>query len=460
MRRAAKPLTDRRIAAVKPPASGDVKLRDALTPGLVFRVRASGRREWVYCYTFGGRRREAALGEHGSKPPALTLEAARVRAGRMRAALREGRDPLEAREAERQAALERAEAAKRAKREAEARRRAQAKGEPLPGTFGDLCRRYLREHARKRKRTWREDARKIERELLPAWSKRPPGEITRGDVRALVVGIAEGEGQRARPGAPAPASANRTLALVSRIFAFGLDVEYPGIVANPAYRLARPGVERPRERVLSEAEIRALWAATEAEGPQARAAFRLLMLAGLRRGELLGARWRDLAEDDLGLWLEVPGDRTKTGRPLRAPLSTLAREVLAELAEAPDPELIFPGAIDGRPLGDLKGPLRRLRARVLDLTGEAGALAEPWTVHDLRRTFRTLLAGLRVPFGIAERLLGHVAPEARGVGGIYDRHLYAEERMAAVEALARKVRAIVTGESGNVLPFSVERAQS
>ena len=139
-------------------------------------------------------------------------------------------------------------------------------------------------------------------------------------------------------------------------------------------------------------------------------------------------------------------------------MSRLARESLDELAKVRDPELIFPGAIEGRPLGDLKGPLRRLRVRVLELTVEAGALEESWTVHDLRRTCRTLLAALRVPFGIAERLLGHVAPEARGVGGVYDRHLYAEERMAAVEALARKVRAIVTGESENVLPFVVGRA--
>lgn len=452
MRRAAKPLTDRRIAGAKPPAEGAAKLRDALMPGLAFRVRAGGRREWIFCYTFGGRRREAALGEYGPKPPALTLEAARAKAGRMRNALREGRDPLETREAERRAALERAQAAKRAKREAEARRKAIAKGDPLPGTFGDLCRRYLREHARKKKRTWREDARKIERELAPLWAERPAGSIARGEVRALVAGIAEGEGPRAREGKPAPVSANRTLALLSRVYRFALDVEYPGVESNPAFRLPRPHKEASRSRVLSEAEVRALWAATEAEDSISRAGVRLALLTGLRRGELLGARWRDLGEDDLGTWLEVGRERTKTDRPLRAALSGLAVDTLRELRGL-DSEWIFPGAREGKPLRDLKGPVERLRARVAEQTGEPAR----WSLHDLRRTFRTLLAELRVPAGIAERCLGHVAPEARGVGGVYDRFAYAEERMSAVEALARKVRAMVTGEGAAVLPFVAAR---
>lgn len=448
MRSAARELTDRQVAAVRPPATGERKLRDRKVPGLLFRVRASGRREWIFCYTFGGRRREAALGTYGTKAPALTLEQARREAGEMRKAIKNGQDPLEGRSKARDDARSSAAEARSAQRRADSLRRALARGEPLPGTFGDLCQRYIREHARVKKRSWREDARKIERELLPKWSTRPPSSITPPEVSDLVAGIAAGEGPRARKGRPAPVTANRVLALISKIFSFAVAAHFPGVTFNPAYRLPRPHAETSRERFLSEVEIRALWQATESEDLLSRAAIRGLLLTGLRRAELLGARWRDLSQDDLGVWLEVARVRSKSGRPLRAPLSALAVETLRELADL-DSEWIFPGAVAGKPLTDLKGPSKRLRARIAASTGEA----EHWTIHDLRRTFRTFLGSLRVPHGIAERCLGHVPPEARGVGGVYDRFAYAEERMAAVEALARKVRAIVAGETGTVLPF-------
>jgi len=451
MRRAAETMTERRIAGLRLERGRTVRdLRDAAAPGLLFRVRASGWRGFLFTYTApgGGERRAIVLGRHGDRPPGLTLAAARLRAGELAAAVAAGRDPLDAK-AEARAG---ARAARRARREAEAERRALEAGEPVPGSFAHLAHSYLRDHARKRKRTWREDERKLERDLLPAWGRRPAGSITRGDVHALVYGIAAGEGSRAHAGRPAPLAANRTLALVSRIYSYAVNAEYAGVASNPAYRLPRPGVERPRSRVLSDAEIRALWQATGEELLIPRAALRLLLLTGLRRGELLGARWRDVAADEMGTWLEIPGERTKNGRPLRAPLSSLAREILAQLAEARDPERLFPGLREGRSLYDLNGPMERLRARVAKIAG-TDPEAPAWTIHDLRRTFRTKLGELRVPFGIAERCLGHVAPDARGVPGIYDRHTYADERMAAVEALARLVRQILSGERANVLPF-------
>ncbi len=451
MRRAAETLTERRISTLRlSNGRAILDLRDAAMPGLVFRVRETGWRGFLFRYTAPGgeQRRSITLGAYGDKSPGLTLAAARLRAGDLAGGLAVGRDPL----AVKAEARDGARTANRARLAAEAERLAIEAGQAIPGTFAHLAHSYLRDHARKRKRTWREDERKLERDLLPAWGKRSAASITRGDVRALVNGIADGEGHRARPGRPAPTAANRTLALVSRIYTYAVDAEYSGIVANPAYRLSRPGAERSRARVLSDAEIRALWQATAEELPMPRAAVRLLLLTGLRRGEVLGARWRDVVADDGGHWLEIPGERTKNGRPLRAPLSTLAREVLRELAEARDPERLFPGLREGRSLYDLNGPMQRLRARVAELAG-ADPDSPPWTIHDLRRTFRTRLAELRVPFGIAERCLGHLAPEARGVAGVYDRHAYADERMAAVEAFARRVREILSCERANLLPF-------
>jgi len=449
MRKADSPLTDAAIkAAQRAKRSG--RLRDGLRPGLSLRLRPGWTPLWTFSFTRpDGRRSELTLGPLGSRSPALTLEGARQEVDRLRTELRKGRDPLAKRETER--------------RERAAQRRARiAAGPdgPLPGSFGELARLYLRD-ARKKdgspKRSLPEDRRKLERDVLPLWRDRAAGKITRGDVRALVAGIAAGEGNRARPGRPAPVAANRTRALLSRVYAFALEMEYPGVDSNPAYRLTPPGSERSRERVLNPAELRALWEATEAEPLGPRVAVRLLLATALRRGELLGARWRDIEADGSGAWLAVPAERSKNGRSLRIPLSTLARELIAELAPTAHAEFLFPGPSGAAPLGDMKRTVDRLRQRVAEL---AGPEADParWVLHDLRRTARTLLGACGVAHGIAERMLGHLAPEARGVAAVYDRYAYGPERMAAAEALARRLREIVSGSApGAVLPFLPNR---
>lgn len=490
MRTAARELTDAQLRGAKLPAGKSVaEWSDRREPGLFFRLRklqappgAKSPQLWRgFFYRFtppgGGARRKLLLGTYddGSRRDAptvalggpesdegrarLSLSQARALAAQYRAQVRAGHDPLEVREARKAAAKMRRKVAADEAAEEKARRRALAEGKALPGTFADLAARYLRDHAKGRKRSWREDARKLQRDVLPEWGARRAGEITRADVRELVRAIAAGEGNRARPGRPAPVAADRVLALVSKVFTFGLDAEFPGLVGNPAYRIARPAAKSERDRYLSDVEIRALWAATGEELPLPRVAIRLLLLTGMRRGELLGARWRDLVSDDFGAWLEVGADRSKNKRPLRAAISGLAREVLEDLPAGRPGDLIFPGADARRHLSDLKGPLRRIRERVAALAGE-GADPRPWTIHDLRRTFRTKLAALQIPFAIAERLLGHVTAESRGVAATYDRHGYAAERMAAVETLARHVRELLTGERGNVLPFQVGSGSS
>jgi hypothetical protein len=122
-------------------------------------------------------------------------------------------------------------------------------------SFGELAAWYLKEYATKRKRSWKEDRRILDKELLPAWRDRKASDVSRADVRALLRSVAE---------RPAPVMANRVLALVSRIYNKALEDDIPGIVMNPALRLPKPGgEEQGRERVLSDAEIRELWVVLE-----------------------------------------------------------------------------------------------------------------------------------------------------------------------------------------------------
>jgi integrase len=73
---------------------------------------------------------------------------------------------------------------------------------------------------------------------------------------------------------------------------------------------------------------------------------------------------------------------------------------------------------------------------------------EPWVIHDLRRTARSLMSRAGVRPDIAERVLGHAIP---GVEGVYDRHHYSEEKANALARLATLIESIVTPHTSNVV---------
>lgn len=460
MRHSKKGLTDGELRKVAAPRKGARKVSAGGVPGLLYRVRSSGRREFLLRYTTAaGVTREQALGPHGARPPALTAERARERAREIRGDVKKGADPVAARLAVRAATA----AARAGEREIARARAAVARGEPLPGSFAALARLFLADPARasQRPESRRAFVSRIERELIPAWGDRPAGEIARGDVYTLGAAIASGEGtQRRRRGKPAPAAAANVVKLASAVFNFGLDVGFPGLVGNPCARVLRriAPPRAARDRWLSPAEIRALWLTTEEELPALRAFARLLLLSALRRDELLGARWCELEKDERGAWLAIPGERMKSGNAHRAPLSSLALEELERLRAAgvDGAGFVFPGRSAGRPLREVYFFRRRLQERMTGALAQAGTETDhrPWTWHDLRRTARSILAAEGVQETAAELLLAHVPPALRGVAGAYNRHDYAAEKQAAAEVLARRVRAIVSGgDGGNVLPF-------
>src|SRR5262249_37694485 len=146
------------------------------------------------------------------------------------------------------------------------------------------------------------------------------------------------------------------------------------------------------------------------------ALLKFLLLTGARRGEASGMTWDEL---EAGVWTP-PGSRKKTKQELARPLSRAAPALL----EAP------PGILGG-PYVFAAGSLWRAKGAIDEATGVRG-----WTIHDLRRTARSLLSRCGVNADIAERCLGHVLG---GVRGTYDRHRYQAEMLAAYEALAAQI---------------------
>ena len=92
-------------------------------------------------------------------------------------------------------------------------------------------------------------------------------------------------------------------------------------------------------------------------------------------------------------------------------------------------------------IGDsyIKGLTKRKSIFDRKLSGVA-----PFTIHDLRRTARSLMSRAGVRPDIAERVLGHVQP---GVAGIYDRHAYKEEKREALRMLAGLIENILRGDA-------------
>jgi integrase len=241
--------------------------------------------------------------------------------------------------------------------------------------------------------------------------------------------------------------ANRTLALVSTVFAFGVD---KGVVeANPAYRVKKPGEERTRDRVLNEGEIRALWTALESEPLKWRAIFRLALLTAQRRSEITGMRWDEVDLD--GGWWTIPAERAKNGLAHRVPLVGEAARIVRELARKPhDPVFVFRGGRVDRPIANLQKPARRLKVKSGDELRKAIPSALPdgqpvdFRFHDLRRTAASLMTGSKIPRLVVSKILNHVE---RGITAVYDRHAYDSEKRGALTRWDVRLRQILTGKA-------------
>jgi integrase len=261
-------------------------------------------------------------------------------------------------------------------------------------SFKDAAERALSLMARRtRERTIQERRRILNRELLPSWGDRPVSEIRRGDVAALVEGIA---------GRGAPVMANRTLSLVRAIFNALLDMELAE--ANPA---TRPGrfmeEESPRERSLSREELKAILKAAEEEGPEARTFLSLVLFTAQRAGAVAAARWEEF-DLGAGTWRIPPEPGRKfTKFPRLVPLNDGARGALRILAEETGVEgpYLFP-ARGGAKAATMKG-WHNLAARI-----RRRSKVDGWTFHDFRRTFRGLATrALGVRPDVADAVLGH-----------------------------------------------------
>jgi integrase len=385
------------VESMKPPERGQIEYWDRKTPGFALRVSQGGQKAWVLLYRHQGRLRRLTLGTY----PILGVADARDMAKARLAEVQQGNDPA---------------TAKRDRRESD--------------TFAALSDRYLTEYARSKKRasSVHEDEKMLRRELLPIWGARKAGDITRRDVIALVDGIAaRGAG----------IAANRTLALASKIFNFAVSKEV--IDVNPAYRVPKPGREQARTRTLRDEEISAVWHALEDEPRDIAALFKVLLLTGQRRGEVVGMRWNEV--DLEAGWWELPRERSKNGRAHRVPLVGRVSSILAELAaRRGDSQYVFPGRYGRGVIVNFAKPLARIIER---------ADVAAFSVHDLRRTCATGMAKAGVAPAVISKVLNHLTANT-GASRItelhYAKYSYDAEKKAALLRWDGEIARMISGD--------------
>jgi integrase len=245
----------------------------------------------------------------------------------------------------------------------------------------------------------------VERDLLPAWRGKSVTALTKkDDIIPLLNAISD----------RSPSMAQKTDRYVRRFFKWcrGQDV----IMTNPMEGLDALAAPEARERTLKDDELLKVWRAAS-DGPHS-AAIRLLILTGARKEEIFALRWSEVNGDKI----ELTGARTKNGKAHIIPLSKPARELLRKMPR--DGESVF---------GQISMSDRRKKAfdKLCGVTD--------WRIHDLRRTVATGMQKLGVTLQAVEAVLGHTSGSRGGIVGIYQRHDFASEKRAALEAWGQHV---------------------
>ncbi len=442
-----KPLTDAAVAKLKPGKDRREK-PDGGCPGLYLVVQPSGAKSWALRFRRpNGKPAKLVLGTvyTAKKEPDITpaigghftLAGARRLVAELRHQIAQGRDPAAAHLAEKH-------------------RLRVAAVDAAANTFAAAAKEFIEQHARKKVRRWKEQARLlglrpedlalIPKGLAERWLDRPVAEIDGHDIHGIVAETRErgAPGLERRGEGPTEARARAMFSCLSRMFRWLL--QHRRVEVNPCAGVHRPETPKARDRVLTTAEIIKFWRAADAAGQPFDAALKLLLLTGCRLNEVTGMRREELNED--GTQWTIPGTRTKNHRPHVVPLLPSARSLIARVGRIEGSDFVFTTTGQSPVSGWSKIKTR------LDVA--MGNLPH-WILHDLRRTAATGMAELGVDPHIVEAALNHVSGAKAGVAGTYNRAAYAAQKKAALERWAAHIEGLVAGKRADVVDLRAVR---
>lgn len=324
-------------------------------------------------------------------------------------------------------------------------------GDDIPKTVGDLCEAFYKVVQIKRKHP--DDVLvTLEKEVKPAIGRLRLRSVTTPAVAKIILDMVN----RGSPG-----RAGKALSQIKQMFNHACAMGW--MDTNPAHPL-RPDdlgvVQRKKDRKLSGDEIRALRHALDiAPGmwDQVKAGIWLLLLLGLRSGELRQARWDHVDWESKTLTIPIANQKLSKkkeldAKPFVVPLSAQAIRVLEGLLPLSN-DWIFPGRLNDAPLQ--RKAMEYAVYRLFDLKSEPLKGVPSFSPHDLRRTCRSGLSVLRIPPHIAERCLNHSLGR---IVDTYDQHDYLDERREALAKWADWVERQVSTQDG-VIDLAARRVQ-
>lgn len=369
-----KALSVKAIEAFKPKVKR-YEVHDLLCPGFSLRVFPTGRKVFTVKYRYGLTQRRLPIGVH----PRISLAEARNKALEALRLVDEGIDPA-------------------------ARRR------QLSMTVESVCADFIEKYA-KRNRSWRETERILQREFVPIHGQRDVREIKRHDIIDLMDGAVE---------RGAAYQANRIHANLRRLFNWLMERNV--VEVSPVAGTKPPTREQPRDRVLTDDEIRAVLRVCAKEPYPFGQFVPLLLATAQRRGEVSQLRWSQL-DLDAKQWV-IPAELAKNGKPHVVPLNDFALRILAAVPRFEDCEWVF-STTRRSPISGFSKALRHVHAE---------SKTSSWRFHDLRRTAATGMARLAIQPHVVEKVLNHVSGGAiSGVAAIYNRWGYDAERREALD---------------------------
>jgi integrase len=380
-------LTSRNVRSLEPG-----EYRDPQVPGLILRVWDTGR-AWGFRYTFQGERRREDLGavEQNPKKLAAHIEATRDLARLLVAGMVRGEDP-----------------------------RVTLRRHEHDGlTVSKVCAKAM-EALTLRPATREGWAGHIKRDIEPTLGEIPAAALSRDTIRKWGQAIAARSGY----------SANRAFEVLRRAYSFAVENDF--LTATPFVRLPKPfSGEAPREHVMTVDEIAGLVQALDAEPCGYANAVELLLLTGVRKEEVRGARVGEISGD---LW-RVPAARTKNAAEHLVPLSRQALDVISRQKATHRSPQLFPRVYTRRKGEPPKSPAFRLGSKYVDrLRGKTGGR---WTIHGFRHALATHGQDiLGFELSVVSAILGHVTPETSKATRVYARGKQLEARRDALQSWA------------------------
>lgn len=408
------------------PAAKEVMLWDDKVSGFGLKVTTTGSKTYLFQYRMGGRAgktRRVTIGKHGN----LTPDAARKEAERLSRLLSQGVDPQQ-------------------QKQDNARKAVDLAFKGYAKTFVDDCLKV------RWKASHKDGDALLRLYAIPVLGSKPLHEINRADIRAVL--------QKAKGKV---GSSRNLFAVLRRLFRWA--VSEGDIDVSPLTGMEPPPLPTKRDRVLSDAELKLVWQASEKLGYPFGPFVRMLIITGQRLEEVSALEWSEL-EKAASMWT-LPADRAKNGTASMIPLTTLATKELDALAKRskrkdgwPRTGFVFSTTGETSISGYSKAKLR-LGKEIAALSKddeEIGTIA-PWRFHDLRRTLATGMQRLGVRFEVTEAILNHVSGSKSGVAGVYQRHDWGPEKKAALQSWSDHVAGLlVKNDTTNVVALAERRA--